>query len=444
MKFLKALAFASLLVPIQAFAIAAYPMSFWGTAKIDGVSAPVGTVIAVYDASFSMVGSVVVSEAGIYGYDNPLKQRLLLSEALGNLTFKVTSPIVNAGVETTGIDAITYNAFASGVTIRKDLNFRTVLTVTQVTPDATGAVTVTATTTQAVITNPTLPIALTIATGTLNPSIDVSSLITNGVGVLPEITITSADTNNTTILISASTTVTSASSTWDGVIAAPTITTISIPDTTTEVTTLSTAIEIGFSGAELSFDKAVRILLSGQAGKKAGYVRDGIPFTEITALCVGDDQASGDALPAGDECKMDVGADLVIWTKHFTTFATYTTSTISKPTSSSAIYGGGGFSNQAAALASINALLSSMKPKGKVLGVSTFNFLQNLGMGSRGVDVVELQKVLIQDKLLFTSATGYFGPLTKAAVMKWQAKNKVPPTGFFGPMTRLALQSKVK
>ena len=32
--------------------------------------------------------------------------------------------------------------------------------------------------------------------------------------------------------------------------------------------------------------------------------------------------------------------------------------------------------------------------------------------------------------------TGYFGPLTKAALMKWQAANKVPSTGFFGTISR--------
>ncbi len=411
-------------------------MSFWGNVKIDGVSAPKGTIISVYDSSSKLVASVKTSEVGVYGYNNPLKQRLLLSEGMGNLTFKFQAPTVNGGVETGGVDTIAYNAFSSGVTLNKDLNFRTVLTVTQVTPDAGGAVTVTATTTQAVITSPTQPITLTIATGTLNPTIDVSSLVTNGVGTLPAITITSSDTNNTTISIPASTVVTSASSTWDGVIAAPTLTTVTIPTTVNEVTTLSTAVEVGFSGAELTFSKAVRLLMEGQAGKRAGYVRDGVPFTEITDICSDDTQVAANLLPAGGECKMDVGPDLVIWTKHFTTFATYTQ--VKKPTvTTSSVYSGGGI--REASLGVIASTLSTFSPKGQVLGASTFNFLKNLSLGSKGVDVVELQKLLIKEKLLSTSATGYFGPLTKVALLKWQAKNKLPSTGYFGPITRTFL-----
>ena len=37
-----------------------------------------------------------------------------------------------------------------------------------------------------------------------------------------------------------------------------------------------------------------------------------------------DNQATGDALAADGDCKIDVGSDLAIWTKHFTSFATYT------------------------------------------------------------------------------------------------------------------------
>jgi hypothetical protein len=443
MNYLKVVAVTIVFLPLQAFAIAAYPMSFWGNIKIDGVSAPIGTVITAYDSTPTEVGSIVVKETGVYGYNNPLKQRLLISSANGMIVFKITHSSVNAGVETGGIDQVSYSAFSSGTTVNKDLNFRTTLTVVQVAPDVTGSVTVTATTTQAVISSSTQPITLTVATGTLNPTIDVSSLITNGVGVLPEITITSADTNNTSIAIPASTVVTSASTTWDGVIAAPTLTTVAIPDTNTEVTTLSTAIEIGFSGAELTFSKAVRLLIPNQAGKRAGYVRDGIPFTEITSICTADTQIAADAMPAGDECKMDVGADLVIWTKHFTTFATYT-STVKPVTVTNAVFSGGGSANAPVALQNIIATLNTLKPKGQVLGVSVFSFLKNLGLGSRGADVAELQKVLIKERLLATSATGYFGPITKAALMKWQAKNKLPATGYFGPMSRLALQSKNK
>lgn len=194
---------------------------------------------------------------------------------------------------------------------------------------------------------------MTISSGTTNPTIDVSAFITDGTGILPQITI---ESDNADIAIPDNTTVTSEDASWDGVIAAPTITTITLPETAGETKTLSTAIEIGFSGAKLSFDKAVKILLPGQAGKKAGYVRTGIAFTEITNICAADNQATGDALVVDGDCKIDVGADMVIWTKHFTKFATYTqattpvpaptttttTSTSSKPAKSAARGTGGG------------------------------------------------------------------------------------------------------
>lgn len=68
-------------------------------------------------------------------------------------------------------------------------------------------------------------------------------------------------------------------------------------------------------------------MLPGQAGKRAGYVRNGISFTEITSTCSGDSQGVGDALSTDGDCRIDVGGDLVLWTKHFTAFATYSQTT---------------------------------------------------------------------------------------------------------------------
>lgn len=199
----------------------------------------------------------------------------------------------------------------------------TVLTNTQTAIDDEGAVTIDNSTPQAVIINPTQAVTVDIAEDTEGPSIDVSSFISAGTGTIPQITITAANANNVNVAIPASTTVTSADSAWDGVIAAPVVTTVTLPNTSGEMKTLSTAIEVGFSGAKLSFDKAVRLLLPNQAGKRVGYIRTGIDFTEITSVCDADSQAVGDLLSADGECKKDVGNDLVVWTKHFTSFATF-------------------------------------------------------------------------------------------------------------------------
>lgn len=97
-------------------------------------------------------------------------------------------------------------------------------------------------------------------------------------------------------------------------------------------TTTDAVVEMGFGDIPLTFNKAVRILVTGQAGKLAAYAR-GEVVTKITTLCNSDTQTVGDALPASGDCKIDVGSDLVIWTKHFTKFVAYTQTAVSATTS---------------------------------------------------------------------------------------------------------------
>jgi len=71
-----------------------------------------------------------------------------------------------------------------------------------------------------------------------------------------------------------------------------------------------------------------------------------------------------------------------------------------------------------------------------------------LSRGSRGAEVTALQQFLIAQGLLASdSATGYFGPLTQAAVQKFQSSQAIvssgtPATtgyGSVGPKTRVAI-----
>ena len=64
-------------------------------------------------------------------------------------------------------------------------------------------------------------------------------------------------------------------------------------------------------------------------------------------------------------------------------------------------------------------------------------FGRNLTMGNRGDDVKQLQELLMREGfLVVNAATNYFGPLTNAALIKYQSQHGLPATGYFGPMTR--------
>lgn len=70
--------------------------------------------------------------------------------------------------------------------------------------------------------------------------------------------------------------------------------------------------------------------------------------------------------------------------------------------------------------------------------VSDYVFTNNLSRGSRGEEVRKLQEFLISEKvLILDTTTTYFGPLTQAALAKWQAQHDIAPAvGYFGPITR--------
>lgn len=64
-----------------------------------------------------------------------------------------------------------------------------------------------------------------------------------------------------------------------------------------------------------------------------------------------------------------------------------------------------------------------------------------LDVGSTGADVVALQTYLATDATLYPEAlvTGYYGPLTEAAVMRFQARYGIEQVGRVGPITRAKL-----
>lgn len=89
---------------------------------------------------------------------------------------------------------------------------------------------------------------------------------------------------------------------------------------------------------------------------------------------------------------------------------------------------------------------SSGQSTGEVLGAQTdavgHVFTADLYIGMVGNDVIELQKVLIAlGYLQIPAPTGYFGPLTQAAVKLYQAAHGIITTGYVGPLTRAALNA---
>jgi len=189
------------------------------------------------------------------------------------------------------------------------------------------------------------PISITVPSTVTDATVNVSALKADdgnkAVATVPEITLnvtTSLSATPVKVIIPANTTITAPTG-WSGIINAPRIESNDsitvVPDSGNKAT-ISSVIEVGYGDVELTFNKAVRLLIPEASGKYAGYSRGG-NFTKITATCSADSQAAGEALTAGGDCKIDVSSDLIVWTKHFTKFVTYTQTEISAPT------GGGGF-----------------------------------------------------------------------------------------------------
>jgi hypothetical protein len=165
------------------------------------------------------------------------------------------------------------------------------------------------------------------------------------------------------------------------------------------------------------------------------------------------------------------GNDVVIWTKHFTKFATYnqinvrpsshqqvTTTTTTIPTQKT----------KQETLINLITLLKKLileykQIKGSipkeweqfieptVIKVTTkiSNISRDLSLGIQGDDVKTLQEFLIIQnvgekalKLKTNGTSNYFGVLTKDALSEYQTKYKIlPANGYFGKITRDFLKS---
>ena len=82
---------------------------------------------------------------------------------------------------------------------------------------------------------------------------------------------------------------------------------------------------------------------------------------------------------------------------------------------------------------------SIISKNGKVLGAEKFQFTQKMKSGSKGNEVVELQKLLTSLGFDTLVTDGNFGPKTKNAIIKFQIANSLKGDGVVGPLTRAML-----
>lgn len=90
----------------------------------------------------------------------------------------------------------------------------------------------------------------------------------------------------------------------------------------------------------------------------------------------------------------------------------------------------------------VSAALNGQATTAVASSASSYTFNTDLTIGSTGADVTALQNDLIAGGYLAAGLnTGYFGSLTAAGVSKWQAANGISATGYFGPLSRAKLNA---
>jgi len=104
--------------------------------------------------------------------------------------------------------------------------------------------------------------------------------------------------------------------------------------------------------------------------------------------------------------------------------------------SSSSSSGGGSSSSSSSIIASVPQTLPITT---KVTTTPSYVFTTKMTIGTKNLDVKELQKILIEKGYLTGIADGSFGPKTLTAVKKFQSINNLTADGIVGPGTRAFL-----
>ena len=285
----------------------------------------------------------------------------------------VTSPAsltVNGDSSHTELKAIMIDDTRKAVSVidtkhqysHKDIGFTRVFTLLkddETTPDDNGKAKVTDEDKNVIVASSTQPIEIE-AGEIKDAKINFHSLVTGGTGTIPKTTVSS----NVLNVEIPSTKITSTDLNWDGIINLPKnipTTVQPAPDSGNTVSAVNST-EVGSGETPISFDNPVKLTFRGQKGSSIGWSQKGV-FHVITNAC---DSQTTPNLNANSECKFEVGSDLVVWTKHFTTFTTYTQTQIPAVISS----GGGSVSSHYTAPVPTEEIKVINKKVGQVLGAS--------------------------------------------------------------------------
>jgi len=188
---------------------------------------------------------------------------------------------------------------------------------------------------------------------------------------------------------------------WDGTITLPIVKandSVSISNGN-----VSMVVEVGLPDAVQTFDKGVRLLLPGQKGKSAAYQRGNSNPVTITRTISADSQTVADAeLPAEGDGKINVGSDLVLWTKHFTQFIAYTPAGGGGGSGG----GGGGGGGGTPAVPDVTAISDSdLDAAIEAAGSSGIISLEADSHGKIGFTIAQLDKVALTGKQIEVKAS---------------------------------------
>lgn len=287
------------------------PLNIVGYVGVNTLEATgLGYTGATLNGEITALGGMNATHRGFYyGTSNPYSNSAITSGSYGLGSFTHALSSLTDG---TVYQFIAMASNTAGITTGTTKTFITYFEPSTSTPTSTIDSTYTSTT--------TIPVPSDVT----NAVLDMTSLESSGSVTTPGPVVVNASTSIGLVKLEIPDNTTIFGTGWDGNLILPTIkenSSVNVTADSGKTASVNTVVEIGFGDTALTFDKAVRILIPGMGGKDAGYYR-GTTFTKISNSCNSD---SSSGMPSGAvDCRITVGSDLVIWTKHFTKFIAYT------------------------------------------------------------------------------------------------------------------------